>query len=155
MDNPTLIFVSTTQTVGLCLLRSFLWKDVLLLRTTKASRFKWVKSYLSSCSHKTGCQFCILLKPPGKESWLQWKTGRVLKLLLLYSYRVIGEFPQACLSEWLRSCVCVCACWLSRLVLCCVVPAGLWESGGCAAGAVEEGSRRGRSSASREAARAA
>lgn len=29
-----------------------------------------------------------------------------------------------------------------------VVPAGLWESGGCAAGAVEEGSRRGRSSVS-------
>ena len=49
-----------------------------------------------------------------QQSHLRCNTGSPLQLSSLYSYHVIGKFPQACLNKCLRSR----ALWLSSLVLC-------------------------------------
>lgn len=99
------------------------------------------KCFLSFCY--TNSMFLALQS----EKWIRPNMGSYYSC---YRHTVIVSFVNSHRSVWKSD-------WESVRVdsagLCCVVPAGLSESGGCAAGAVEEGSRRGRSSASREAAR--
>lgn len=129
---------------------------------------------------ETGMYTCIMLISPGNLKKTKQSTGKAKKKREKLTLRIShfnlkrwGAKNQTSIqidgpgasSSWYHCTVTVSLFRTSfRLVcmsdgeaghvysvgLCCVVPAGLWESGGCAAGAVEEGNRRGRSSAYRE-----